>query len=380
MQINSERLADIFVTLCEIDSPSRKEGRVCAYLKEFFATRTPGATLFEDNSNSVTGSDCGNLIVRFEGELDKEPVFLNAHMDTVAPGEGVKVQREGDIFKSHGETVLGGDDKSGIAILCETILSLQEKRTPYRPVEFIFTTCEEIGLLGAKNLESSLVQSSMGVALDSVGTDEIIIGAPAANRIFVEIQGVSAHAGLHPEDGVNAIQVASQCLIKLPLGRIDVESTANIGLIAGGTATNIIPDHVSLKGEIRSHCEKKLRRLTKNFHDIFQGVIDQCNAGFASRNLSADFLFQEENEYPAMKLTPQDQIVQLLLQASEAESRKLDLIVAGGGSDANIFNRYHGLTTVIVGTGMEKVHTTDERIRLADMVRQSNLVYSLLSF
>ncbi|MCK5340715.1 MAG: M20/M25/M40 family metallo-hydrolase, partial [Desulfobulbaceae bacterium] len=165
MQINSERLADIFVTLCEIDSPSRKEGRVCAYLKEFFATRTPGATILEDNSNSVTGSDCGNLIVRFEGELDKEPVFFNAHMDTVAPGEGVKVQREGDIFKSHGETVLGGDDKSGIAILCETILSLQEKRTPYRPVEFIFTTCEEIGLLGAKNLESSLVQSSMGVAL-----------------------------------------------------------------------------------------------------------------------------------------------------------------------------------------------------------------------
>ena len=145
MTINRERLAAVFTTLCEIDSPSKQEGRVAAYLKSLFTAK--GADVFEDDSAVQTGSDCGNLFVRFpDGGLERAPVFFNCHMDTVLPAVGVKVKREGEIFTSAGNTVLGSDDKAGIAALIEVIRTLQEKNIPYGPVEFVFTTCEEVAI------------------------------------------------------------------------------------------------------------------------------------------------------------------------------------------------------------------------------------------
>jgi len=177
MAIDHERLAAVFTTLCEIDSPSKREGRVAAYLTSVFTDM--GAEVHEDDSASITGSDCGNLFVRFpDGGLDKEPVFLNCHMDTVLPADGVRVKRQGDIFSSVGDTVLGSDDKAGIAALIEVMRTLQEKNIPYAPVEYVFTTCEEIGLLGVKALDPSSIKAKIGYALDSPGINRVIIGAP----------------------------------------------------------------------------------------------------------------------------------------------------------------------------------------------------------
>jgi len=179
--INRERLAETFAELCEISSPSRKEGAIAAFLKTKFS-ELGADTIIEDDSAAKTGSESGNLIVRFNGnQADREGFFLSCHMDTVEPADGVKVLRTGDIFTSRGETVLGGDDKSGIAAVLELLALLQEQKTPHPMIEVVITTCEEIGLLGAKHLDYSRLQTSYGYALDSSGIDTVIVGAPAAN-------------------------------------------------------------------------------------------------------------------------------------------------------------------------------------------------------
>jgi len=374
--INTARLADRFVSLCEIDSPSKKEGRIAARLKEIFAGL--GADLVrEDDSAPRTGADCGNLLVRFNGALDRKPVFFNCHMDTVEPGVGVQVRRRGDTFTSAGETILGADDKSGIAIFIEVMQSLREQKIPYGPVEFIFTTCEEIGLLGVKALNFPDMQAEIGYALDSTGTDRVVTGAPAANRLAIEIAGIAAHAGLEPEKGINAIHLGARAIARLDLGRLDKESTANIGLISGGTATNIVADKVVIQGEVRSHTEARLAAHTENMRKIFVQVVDAWTDP-ERENGNPQLTFAVHKEYPVMRLKKIDPVLQRIAQAARGLNRKLDYVVAGGGSDANIFCS-QDKPCAIIGTGMTNVHSTEESIVLADMVRTAELVLSILT-
>ncbi len=187
VKINSERLAQHFTALCEIDSPSRHESAVAEYLRDCF-TKLGADEIVEDNSSVQTGADCNNLIIRFNGKgANQEGIFFSAHMDTVQPAIGVKVKREGTMFYSAGETILGGDDKSGIAPLIEMMTLLKESGEPHCPIEIVLTTCEEIGLFGAKFLDHTLLKSKMGYALDSTGINNIIVAAPAANKIKITI-------------------------------------------------------------------------------------------------------------------------------------------------------------------------------------------------
>jgi tripeptide aminopeptidase len=377
MNINQERLASVFTTLCEIDSPSRREGRVAAYLKSLFTDM--GAEVFEDDSALKTGSDCGNLFVRFpEDGLDREPVFFNCHMDTVLPATGVKVKREGQVFTSAGDTVLGSDDKAGIAALIEAMRTLQEQNVPFSPVEFIFTTCEEIGLLGAKALDPAKIKAKIGYALDSSGIKRVIVGAPAANRLTIEIKGLAAHAGLSPEKGINAIHLAAKAMARLKLGRLDPESTANIGVITGGVASNIIPESVTLQGEVRSHSVKLLAEHTAFIKSIFQEEVDRWKnpAGIVAGKPTLNFTIIDD--YPVLKLDRKSDVIKRVLTAAAALDMDLDLVIAGGGSDANIFNGY-GIPCAILSTGMDKVHSTDETITLSDMALTSELVLAILT-
>jgi tripeptide aminopeptidase len=374
--INVARLADRFISLCEIDSPSKKEGRVAARLKEIFAEL--GADLvLEDDSASRTGADCGNLLVRFHGTLERQPVFFNCHMDTVEPGVGVRVRRRGDTFTSAGATILGADDKSGIAIFIEVMQALQEQKIAHGPVEFIFTTCEEVGLLGVKALNFPDMQAEIGYALDSTGTDRVVIGAPAANRLTIEISGIAAHAGLEPEKGINAIQLAARAIAKLNLGRLDEESTANIGLIAGGTATNIVADKVVIQGEVRSHAETRLAAYTENMQKIFAQTVQEWTDPERG-SVNPKLMFGVHKEYPVMRLNQSDPVLQRIAGAAAGLDRKLQYVVAGGGSDANIFCN-QGKPCAIIGTGMTNVHSTEESIELADMVSTAELVLNILT-
>ena len=377
MGINQERLASLFTTLCEIDSPSKQEGRVAAYLKSVFAEM--GAVVSEDDSAKQTGSNCGNLFVRFpDGGLDKEPVFFNCHMDTVLPAVGVKVKREGEVFTSAGDTVLGSDDKAGIAALIEVMHTLQEKNIPYGPVEYVFTTCEEVGLMGAKVLNPSSIKATIGYALDSSGINRVVVGAPAANRITAKIKGVAAHAGLSPEKGISAIHLAARAIARLKLGRLDPESTANIGLIEGGTATNIIPESVVVHGEVRSHTLSKLEEHIQNIQDVFQDEVDNWRDPESTVDGKPSLHFKVIEDYPVMKLDKNSAVIKRVAEAATALDAELDYVVAGGGSDANIFNSF-GIQCAILSTGMDKVHSTQETIKLSDMALTAELVMAILT-
>lgn len=371
--IQRERLAQTFTRLCEISSPSRQEKAIADHLKQVF-TELGANAVIEDGSATATGSESGNLIFRFNGSRpDIDGVFFSCHMDTVQPGEGVKVDRNGDIFTSRDETILGGDDKSGIAAIIEMMTILTENKIEHGLIEIVITTCEEIGLLGAKHLEHRLLKTGYGYALDSSGIDKVIYGAPSANKFKVVITGAAAHAGLNPEQGISAIQVAAEAITKIRLGRLDEESTANFGIIHGGVATNIVPEQVIIEGEVRSHSTEKLALYTAEIRTAFETTVAGWQNVSPENTLKPEVRIEALSEYPAMRLSMESPVMRRIQAAGESIGKNLNFVVAGGGSDANIFNGF-GLPTAIVATGMNKVHTTDEQLDLNDLVSLTELI------
>ncbi|NPA48569.1 MAG: M20/M25/M40 family metallo-hydrolase [Thermodesulfobacteria bacterium] len=369
--LNVERLKNFFLELASIASPSRCEGAVAAYLEEKFSSL--GARCHFDNSSSKTGSEVGNLIVDLWPEKGPPLLFLAAHMDTVQPADNPKVIFENGVFRSDGRTVLGADDKSALAIFLELAHHLVEEKL-FWPVQFVCTTCEEIGLLGAKHLDYSLLRAPFGYALDSEDPHDLINRAPEAIRFSIRVLGRAAHAGLNPEKGINAIRVAAEALVKIDLGRLDSETTANVGLIKGGQATNIVPEEVLLEGEIRSHSHEKLEACWEKITKSFEKVAHQWQKpGDTRPRVSCT----RHEDYPLMAVPEGHPVVQNAFKAGEALGHLLRLTKTGGGSDANIFNA-RGFPCVILGTGMRKVHSTEEYLPLEDFVRACELTFELL--
>lgn len=377
MEVNRERLAATFTELCEIDSPSRQEGRISQRLQQLFR-ELGAAEIIEDDSSDRTGSECGNLIIRFAGSLDLEPIFFSCHMDTVQPAQNVRVKRTGDLFTSAGETILGSDDKSGIAACIEAMRLLRDEGRPYRPVEVIITTCEEIGLVGAKALDPNLVRAKEGYALDSSGFAKVITHAPAANRVAITVNGIAAHAGLHPEWGVSAVMLAAKALARVPNGRIDDETTANFGTISGGTASNIVPEKVVIDAEVRSHSMEKLDRVTAEIREIFTATLAAWTDPSGEAKGTPSVTVEVRQDFPVMCLDREAPVIRRVDAAARSIGLDLTFEKAGGGSDANIFNG-HGLATAIIATGMAQVHTTDEQVELQDMVDLTRLLIALLT-
>ncbi len=376
MQINTDRLAQFFTELCQLESPSKKEGGVSRYLQQH-CEKLGAASIIVDDSSSQTGSETGNLIVRFTGDENlNDALFFACHMDTVGPTEGLEVVRNGDIFTSGGNTVLGADDKSGIAPLLELMYLLKENDTPHCPIELVFTTCEEIGLLGAKALDTSQLKAKYGYALDSTRKGKIVTGAPAANKVKITIKGKAAHSGSAPERGVNALAIAAQAITQITLGRIDTLSTANFGLISGGTATNIVPETVVLEGEVRSHSPVMLADHTRIIKNIFQQVVKDWP--HSEDDIGASLSFEVEEDFPALQLEDGEPVLRRIHSGAAIINRPLYFDIAGGGSDANIFCG-SGLRTAIVPTGMANVHTTDEQVDMNDMVALTELIYAMVT-
>jgi tripeptide aminopeptidase len=374
--INQDRLSELFKKLVGIDSVSGREGAVAKTLQEIFEAM--GAEVVFDDAGPQVGSDAGNLIARFQGSgSGASPLLLNAHMDTVQPGEGVKVRFADGIFSSDGTTVLGGDDKSALAIIIETIRVLKENSLPHGPLEVVVTVCEEVGLLGAKHLDYSLVKAQYGYSLDVSDVNGIVTGAPAANHIEFHVHGRDAHAGAAPEKGINAIQLASRAISKIDMGRIDEETTANIGLIEGGTATNIVPSLVKVTGEVRSHDAEKLAHNTKEIVRAFEDEIARYKATHPSDDGLPKLKATVREDFPLLKIPEEHTVVTLAKRAASNLGRKMKIKTSGGGSDANIFFG-NGVVTGILGTGMKDMHTVRETIRLDDMVQSAELLLEII--
>ena len=374
--VNPDRLAEFFKRLVEIDSVSRKEGAIAKALRDIFESL--GADVVVDGAGSKVGGDTGNMIATFKGsQADGVPLLLNAHMDTVEPGEQIKVIFSDGTFKSDGSTILGADDKSALAVIIETITALQEDKLPYGPLEVVVTVCEEIGLMGAKHLDYSLIKAKYGYSLDSTDTEGIVTRAPAANHVEFKVYGRDAHAGAAPEKGINAIHLASRAISDVQVGRIDEETTANIGLIEGGQATNIVPSLVTVSGEVRSHNPEKLKKETQRMVTSFEGHVSGYRELFPSDDGLPKLKVDVRQDFSVLNIPHEHPVVTMAEEAASSLGRKMATKTSGGGSDANIFFG-HGIVAGILGTGMKDMHTVRESIALKDMVKSAELLLEIV--
>ncbi len=372
--IHPERLAEIFTRLVKIDSVSRNEANICNELQNIL--EAIGADTFIDRAGDAVGGNTGNLIARFVGNVDAPVMMLCAHMDTVEPGNGVKPQFKDGVFTSDGSTILGADDKSAIAVLIEVLTTLHEERLPHGPLEVVLTICEEIGLLGAKHLDINHVKARFGYVLDTTDTTGIVNRAPGANHLEFIVNGKDAHAGAAPEKGINAIAIASKAIAGLTLGRIDHETTCNIGVIQGGVATNIIPSQVIVKGEVRSHDSQKLANLTQAIVTAFEAAVrdfrpQSAEAGNPRLKVSV------EPDFACTHIPEDHPVVSLAVKAAQNLGRTLKPRTTGGGADANVFFA-KGIMTGVLGTGMRDMHTVRESVKLSDMVEAAELLLEII--
>ncbi len=366
--INEKRLIESFMELVRMDSISREERNIADFLIE--KLENLGLEVIVDQAGEKAGANSGNIIAKLNGNTKvATPIMFAAHMDTVVPGKNINPLREGEKIISTGETILGADDKAGIAAILEALHLIRENNILYGDIEILFTICEEVGLCGAKNLDVSQLKAQIGFILDAGGqVGQIIISAPSQNSLDFTIRGKSAHAGTNPEEGINAIQVAGVALSRMKLGRIDEETTANIGIISGGKATNIIPDEVILKGEVRSRNEGKLEKYTKELKKITEDTAQEFKARAEVKI---------NREYHCYNLSPDDQVVKIARKAAKDIGLQSLLRPSGGGSDANVFNK-KGIPSVALAVGMEKVHTIEEYILIKELKNATEYILSII--
>jgi len=367
--VNEKRLVESFMELVKIDSISREERNLADFLIE--KLEDLGLEVIVDQAGEKVKSNCGNIIARFKENIKEvTPIMFSAHMDTVVPGKNINPLLKGEKIVSSGKTILGADDKAAIAALLEALHIIKEKNISHGDIEIVFTICEEMGLHGAKNLDISDLNARMAFVLDSGGqVGEIISAAPSQNFLKIIIHGKSAHAGSNPEEGINAIQVAGFALSRMKLGRIDEETTTNIGIISGGKATNIIPDEVTLEGEVRSRNEEKLEKYTEQLKKITEDT---------AQEFKAKAEVKINREFYCYNLSTDDRVVKIAIKAAKDMGLEPLLHPSGGGSDANVFNK-KGFPSVDLAIGMEKVHTVDEYILVKNLKNTVEYVLSIIN-
>lgn len=373
--INSERMINTFIELTRIDSLSREEKGVADRLVRDL--KGLDAHIRIDDAGEKVGGNTGNIIATFRGTREGEPVLLSAHMDTVVPGRGVRPICEPDRIRSDGTTILGGDDKSGLAIILEAITVLKERKIPHPLIEVVFTICEEAGLVGAKYLDVAGLRARHGLVLDSCPADSLFTRGPAADKLEFTVHGLAAHAGISPEEGINAIKVAADAISRMRLGRIDEETTANIGLIEGGRAVNIVPDRVVIRGEVRSHDESKLKDQSSHMAGCLRDAAKAYRVIKGGREIEGRVDEKIERDYQRMNLGEDAPVVGWVMGAAKKLDVRIECRKTGGGCDANVFNGF-GLNIANLGTGMREIHTVNEYLLLSEFNQTARVVLEVL--
>ncbi|MDB5052333.1 MAG: peptidase [Bacilli bacterium] len=369
--IQKERLIAEFMELVQVDSETRAEQAISKVLQKKFTAL--GLEVTEDDTAPVTGHGSGNLICNLpatSGGANAPTIYFTSHMDTVMPGKGIKPSLDDDGFiRSDGTTILGSDDKAGIAAMIEAILVIQEQKIEHGKVQFIITAGEEAGLHGARAMDPKWMEAEFGYALDSNGqVGDIAVAAPAQSKIQITVWGKAAHAGVNPEDGISAITAASRAIAKMPLGRIDNETTANIGSFMGGGETNIVCEKVILTAEARSIVNDKLHKQVETMRAACQSAAD---------DMGAKIEFESEIIYPAYLHDDASPVVKLATHVLEELGLTPRTFHSGGGSDANIFNGM-GVPTVNLAVGYQHIHTTKEQMPVSELVKTAQVVVALI--
>lgn len=357
--INKERIRKEFLELIQIRCSTHDEREIGDLLTK--RLQELGGTVKEDQAGEKLGGNCGNLVADFPATagMEKVPtVMLTAHMDCVEPCAGIHPIIENGIIRSDGTTILGSDDKAGVTAILETLRQMREQGLPHGPLQVVFTISEENGVHGSQNLDSSLLHADMGFTLDTHGHPGVMsYKAPGKNQIHIHIAGKAAHAGVEPEKGINAIVAAGTLLADAPQGRIDVETTCNVGRIAGGSATNVVADSCDVYYESRSRDKKKLEEIT-------QRIVDHFKRG--EKTTGCHITAEVSPDYGPYEIPQDAPAIEVASRAAKKLGFPLELEESGGGSDANHFNTY-GVPTVVLGVGMTNCHTKEEYIEEKDL-------------
>ena len=356
---NQERLVNDFSDLVRIDSPSGEEWDVARHLSD----RLAGLGF------QVGRDEHGNVIAREAGD---RPLLLSAHMDTVNPGRSIKPQMVGDRITSDGNTILGGDCKAGVAAILEALQTVRDEGRPRRPVQVVFTRGEEIGLVGASNLDFTMLSATEAVVFDGNGpVNTITGGSPTYMAFDIDIRGRGAHAGVEPEKGLSAIKIASDLIAQLPQGRMDDETTFNIATITGGTVRNAVPSEAKITGEFRSMNTESLELLRMQLLATIGNI--------RGRYAEAEITEKLEMMFQMYRLDPNEATAQLVTRVMRDMGLQPDIRPSGGGTDGNVF-RLHGIESVVVGMATNQMHTIDEYVVIPDLLDTARFCEQLMTY
>ena len=367
--VNKERMLAEFKEVVAVPCHSLQERPVFELLRA--KLEVLGFTVEEDDAGEKLGGNCGNLWAFLPGnKVGATSVLFSAHMDGCEPCGGTTVVQKDGYLYSDGTTILGGDDKSGVVGILEGVRMLVEENAEHGDIQILFTIAEEGGVNGSRCMDRSKLKAEVAYALDGEGAPgEVVIGAPGQYKWKISVHGKTAHGGVEPEKGINAIMIAAKALAEVErYGRIDEETTCNVGIIGGGVATNVVPDLVVIEGDVRSRNNDKLEAVREEL------VSTICNA---VEKFGGKVTAEVEHKYSGFFIDTNSTVVKLAERACELYDLPLDITQTGGGSDANFFNTY-GVPCVILGTGMKNVHTVDEFLKEEDLYNSALMVYGIL--
>lgn len=364
--INKDRLIENFLMLTALDGVSRNERFAMDEIKR--QLEQMGVVCFEDSAGEKFEGNCGNVIARIPGTIPGEPFFFSAHVDTIQPSNGSPHIKDG-VFYSDGNTILGADDRAGVAAMIEAVQTAKEQNTRHTGIELLFLVGEEVGLFGSKFIDYNRIESKNGFVLDSsADLGKIVSRAPTHLSCKIEIKGQAAHAAIAPEQGVHAIKIASEAIHNTELGRVSGNTTVSIGTINGGTKSNIIPDRVEIDGEIRCLDDSEIpvykAKLERNFTE-------------AANKHGGKFEIKWEQEYSGFMIHESANLVTWICEAMKNTGIEPELIKFIGGSDANNFNQ-KGIPTVNLGIGYKKNHSKDEYMSVDDLVGITKAAYEVI--
>jgi len=367
--IQEERLIDLFLNLCKINGPALQERDVIDWTKRYLED-IGGLEIWEDEAGEQMGGNAGNVIALLPANSTGKPnIFLSAHFDTVEPTEGLEIVERDGTFYSDGDTILGADDKGGMAPAIEAVRALQESGEPHGNVYLLLSVAEEIGLKGADAMKIEELNLDFGYVLDTsppVGT--YVNRTGTHDKLEILVHGRPAHAGKDPENGINAMQVAADAIHGMRLGRIGPETTANLGIIEGGTAVNVVCPFVKIRAEARSTSVEELDRQVGHMVDCFEA---------AAAKWGTTVEIDHRRHYGGYEIATDSKVAEVATAASLALGLQPGFRTTLGGSDANMFNA-KGLPTLVMATGMQKIHTHEEFITRDDLVKTANLALQLL--
>ena len=365
----TSRVVDLFLDLCAIPSPPGEERAVADRV-----TRELGAIGLEwdeDDSGPLIGATAGNVLCRLPGRTDDgTPIFLCAHFDTVPlAGDLAPVVGEDGIVRNAGGTILGADNKSALAVMVEAARRIVEERRPHAGVELLFTPMEEIGLVGADAFDTERLEARIGYVYDQAAPiGEVVTGSPTAQELELTFVGRAAHAGMYPEEGRSAIVAAARAIADMPLGRIDDRTSANVGLVRGGPARNVVAERCTLEAEVRSHDDGRVT-------EVVQQILDA--AAFAASLSDCTLESRVEPKYRGYRFRNDHRAVRLAVDALARAGFEARLALSGGAADANVFNA-RGLQCVNLANGMTDIHTAEERISVEDLDRMVDVTLALV--